>query len=300
MELDKKLRNYQTAFVIFLLLFVASACLNVYFMNNSPADVKEETTTNATELNLNQDYISKAAELERYKGINDSLDKVITSGEVKIGSLEDEIKALQKVVKKDNSQKMTLEAKIKERDKLVEEYLERIDQVVTENNLLKEQNDALTKNLTTNQEKVVQLEGKVNTASVLKTEYVKISPMKNKFMSDKLQETVMARKVVSFKVCFTVLENQVASKGDKMVYLRIIAPDGKVVGTPDTGSAKFKTAAGTEELFTLGKSFSFDGMKSEQCLAYEVAKKNTFIPGDYTFEIYVDGNLTSATGKTLK
>jgi len=250
--------------------------------------------------NLESDVKSKVAELESFRGKNDSLNKVIDQGVSKITAMEGEIATLKKQAKGNSAKKKELDAKIAELNKLTEEYLERIDQLVTENKLLKKENDDLTTNLTKANADKTDLEGKVNTASVLRTEYVKVSPMKKKFMSDKLDETSMAKKVIKFSACFSVMDNKIAPAGKKTLYLRIVAPDGKVVGGPEASSGKFKNSKGEDIQFTVSKDIDYANTKLDECLEYNEPDKEKFSPGSYTVEVYVDGTLTSTVGVTLK
>ena len=119
-------------------------------------------------------------------------------------------------------------------------------------------------------------------------------------MSDKLDETSMAKKVIKFSACFSVMDNKVAPAGKKTLYLRIVAPDGKVVGGPEASSGKFKNSKGEDVQFTVSKDIDYANAKLDECLEYNEPDKEKFSPGSYTVEVYVDGTLTSTVGVTLK
>jgi hypothetical protein len=305
MENEKKEeKNNKAALIILSVLLLGSIITNIFLWSHG-REVETVMQTKVDTLvinntNLEVDVKSKVAELEVFKGKNDSLNKVIDEGVNKINAMEGEIATLKKQSKGNAAKKKELEAKVAELNKLTEEYLERIDQLVTQNKLLKTENDSLTTNLTKANSDKAELEGKVNTASVLKTEYVKVSPMKKKFMSDKMDETSMAKKVIKFKSCFSVMDNKIAPVGKKTLYMRIVAPDGKVIGNPAANSGKFKTSKGDDAQFTVSKEIDYNGAKSDQCLEYDEPNKGVFVPGNYIVELYVDGSLTSTTGITLK
>jgi chromosome segregation ATPase len=304
MENEKKEKNNKPLLIILSILLIGSLAGNLILWNKkNEIETVMQTKVDTLVVNnasLESDVRSKVVELEAFRGKNDSLNKVIDQGVAKITAMEGDIATLKKQARGNAAKKKELDAKIAELNKLTEEYLERIDQLVTENKLLKKENDDLTTNLTKANADKTELSSKVNTASVLHTEYVKVSPMKKKFMSDKLDETSMARKVIKFQTCFSVMDNKVAPAGKKTLYVRILAPDGKVVGGPEAASGKFKNAAGEEMQFTISKDIDYANAKMDQCMDYDEPAKAKFSPGNYTVEIYVDGTLTSTVGVTLK
>ena len=257
-------------------------------------------TLGTSNANLEVEVKSKIGELEVFRGKNDSLNKVIDEGVTKVATLEKEISQLKKEVKSDAGKRKELQAKIAKLNQLTEEYLERIDHLMTENQLLKKDNEELTSNLVKSNACKTELQQKVNMAAALRTEYVKVTPMKKRFMSEKLEETSMARKVIRIDACMTVLENKLAPTGKKIVYVRVIAPDGKVAGSPTASSGKFPVSTGDDQQYTVKKEIDYTGNKADVCLDYEEPEKGTFGPGNYTVEIYIDGQLTSTVGIKLK
>jgi hypothetical protein len=143
------------------------------------------------------------------------------------------------------------------------------------------------------------LETTVNTASVLSAEYFKVTPYKKK-SNDKYAETALARRTNKVEVCFDMLENKIAKPGDKNVYLRILTPEGKVMGDRGTGSATFKKGGSGEELmYSSMQTVTYNNTKQNVCTAYEEAER-IYPKGTYTAEIYIDGNMSGATTFTLK
>jgi hypothetical protein len=301
---QKEPKNNKGLIILLAVLLIGSIGMNFFLWNEKNKEITVMQTKVDTlvvnNTNLEVDVKSKVAELEVFRGKNDSLNHIIDQGVAHINAMESEIATLKKQAKGNSAKKKELDAKVAELNKLTEEYLERIDQLVTENKLLKKENDDLTVNLSKANADKTDLEGKVTTASVLRTEYVKVTPMKKKFMSEKLDETAIAKKVIKFNTCFSVMDNKVAPAGKKTVYMRIISPDGKVIGGPESSSGKFKNTKGEDVQFTTSKEIDYTGAKTDLCLEYNEQSKNLFVPGNYSVEIYVDGSLTSIVGVTLK
>jgi hypothetical protein len=305
MENEKKEQKNNKGLIILLTVLLIGSIGANFLLWNEKNKITTETQVKIDTLvinntNLEVDVKSKVAELEVFRGKNDSLNHVIDQGVTKITSMEGEIATLKKQARGNAGKKKELDAKVAELNKLTEEYLERIDQLVTENKLLKKDNDDLTTNLTKANADKTDLQGKVDVASVLRTEYVKVTPMKKKLIGDKMDETSMARKVIKVESCFSVMDNKVAPVGKKTAYMRIVAPNGKVVGGPESYSGKFKNSKGEDTQFTVSKDIDYTGAKVDLCLDYNAPSKDMFVPGSYTVEIYVDGTLTSTVGVTLK
>ena len=164
--------------------------------------------------------------------------------------------------------------------------------------MLKNQNAELTTTVQTLSDDKSALQQKVNTASLVKTEYLKIKTMKKKALGEGYSETSLAKKVDKFNICFTLLDNKLASTGDKPVHVRIIGPDKKVISQ---GSAMFKRADTGEEVeftSTLFVEYKND-TKKDLCVDYSDASGN-FVSGNYTVEVYVDQVLSAAGGVVLK
>ena len=162
--------------------------------------------------------------------------------------------------------------------------------------MLKEEKAQLT---TSVQSLTKNLETTVNAASVLSAEYIKVTPYKKK-SGDKYSETALARRTNKVEVCFDFLENKIAKAGDKNVYLRILTPEGKVMGERATGSGTFKKhGSGEEVMYSSMQTVAYNNAKQNVCINYEEAER-IYPKGTYTAEIYTDGNMSGTTTFTLK
>ena len=72
------------------------------------------------------------------------------------------------------------------------------------------------------------LSEKVSTASVLKLEDISIEGLYYR-ASGREVTTSRANKIQNFKICYTILENQIADKGEKELYVRILDGKGNVL-----------------------------------------------------------------------
>ncbi len=295
MASENKNKNVVTILAIAL---IGSLAGNVFlFMKKNEVQTTMQTKIDTLYIEkgkVESELEMTSMELDKYKGINDSLDKVVEEGKGQIAQLEEDVKKLKVAAKKDASKKKELQAKIDEMNKLVESYLEKIDQLITENQLLKNQNAELTDQVSDMTEQNKNLTGKVNVAAMIRTEYIKVKALKKKVMGDGYSESSLAKKVDKFKIDFTLLENKLAETGDKNIHVRIIAPNGKTLGggTFNSGDTSNPTEFTSTVIVQYEKSRKSNG-------SVEFAGSD-FEAGNYKVEIYIDGLLSGGGGVVLK
>lgn len=288
--------------ILLVLLLIGSIGYNVYQYTSAKEDhelMQARIDTVYIEKGKVQEELNLTSnELDKYKGISDSLDNVVNEQQKELQDLETKIKNLKIAAKKDASKKKELEDAIAEYKQKYDEALEKIDQLITENNMLKNQNAELTTNVQQLTEDKTNLQQKVNTAALVKTEYLKIKTMKKKAIGDGYAETSLAKKVDKFNICFALLDNKLAETGDKPVHVRIIGPDKKVIAQ---GNSTFKrTDTGEEVAFSSTLFVEYkNSSKKEVCIDYSESSQG-YTAGNYTIEIYVDQVLSAAGGVVLK
>ncbi len=284
---------------IWIILFAASALFNVYQWRNhtTTTEVYEVTKDSliTARVDVEKELGATIEELNKYKGINEHLDSLLAEANGKI----DEQKArIQKLIRSEgNSASLNkkLAVELETLKKLRDEYLDKIDALMVENQRLKQDSTNLAGNVET---LTKNLEATVNTASVLKSEYFKIASYKKR-NNGKFTTTVMSKRTNKLDVCFTLLGNAIAKGGEKNVYLRIVEPGGKVMGNRSAGSNSFKMANGEEVMFTNTVTVNYENKNMDQCIAYEESER-VFTPGTYVVEVYVDGNLSGASSYVLR
>jgi hypothetical protein len=241
---------------------------------------------------------SRSDELQLFKGKNKMLDKLVLEGSTRINNLEADILTLSQQ-NTSGAYTKEIDRKKAELDKVCRIYRDRIDALLSQNKTIKKSNDSIAAKISKTIDEKDELQDKVTIASEVKIEYLVITPMKKKFMSKKFEETRKAWLVKNFNTCFTIMENKLAKPGSRTLYLRIVGPDGKVVGASNLGSGTFKNAAGENIRYTNIKALTYNGSKSNQCMDYESEKEEIFIAGAYRVEIYLNDKLSSAADVVL-
>lgn len=298
MEANKKYMGKLIPLIIFLFL---SVFLNVFQWKTNDSVITEYNknidSLITVRVDIEKELASTTEELSRYKGISEKLDMLVNEANRKVTEQEKRISTMLKEQKNSNSLNQKLKEELAELKKLRDDYLDQIDILLTENSELKKQNNQLNYTIADLSDNKNKLEQKVNEASKLKTEYV-VSTSLRKKNNNKYTTTSMAKKTDKLKVCFSILENKVAPAGEKIVYLRIVAPNGLPMGDRSKGSKGFISKDTREEVFyTASQKINYTNSKQDVCLEYEESER-IFSVGTYTIEIYIDGYL-STTGLYL-
>jgi hypothetical protein len=141
-----------------------------------------------------------------------------------------------------------------------------------------------------------KLSEKVAIGSILKASDLFSTGVFYKSNGEKEKTTSKAKKVEKIRTCFKLSENRVVYKGIKDVFLRIIAPDGKLLTQGDE-SAKF-SYNGQDVLYSVKKDIYYDNKEADMCVY--ASKGMDLMPGSYTIEVYADKNLIGSTVLELK
>jgi hypothetical protein len=294
---QKQSKSTQYALIVLLLL---SLIANVFQFKNNKDDVSARDykidTLETVRIELERELATSDLELEKYRGISANLDTLLNDANSKITAQEKKIRNLIASERNQGKLNKKLRAELEELRKLKEEYLEKIDQLITENEQLKQENEIKAQAINQLYEEKKGLQGKVTTASQLKAEYVKVETYKRK-NSGKYVETSIAKRTNKIEVKMTVLDNKVADPGDKMVYIIIKEPTGKVLA--GTSMARFTSASGEELDATASYKMTYNGEKQDVVIAYEGEDK-MLTSGTYNIEVYIDGTLVNTATTILR
>jgi hypothetical protein len=290
--------NKNKSNLLLIILLLLSVGFNIYQYSSKNTIISESknerdsliTARVDIEKELNETY----SELNQYKGENARMDSLLSIANTDLQSYENKIASLLKSESNKEQLNKKLLEELKEIKKLRDQYLEKIDNLLAENSRLKKDNS----DLNTKVEQIsIDLQNTVNAASILRVEYLNISSLKKKF-NDKYAPTLLAKRTNKFDICFTILENKIAKSGTRTVYLRLISPNGKVIGDRAQGSGSFNDVKSNSQMqFTLSKSLDYSNANANICMTWESVGEKYDV-GIYTAEIYIDGVYSSS--KTLE
>ncbi len=185
-------------------------------------------------------------------------------------------------------------------------YLHQMDSLYRENAELKAENSEMKQTIERVEKKSRKLE-KQQKEIEEKIEQVAMLPaydIINETMrikgSGTERETDKARRVEKIKVCFNLQPNPLVENGNKNVYVRISRPDGSVLFKDKSDEYSFEYQ-GQKLQWSMKKTFKYSGQEEKMCLEWtKLFSDDKFEPGNYSVDIYVDGQKSGSSVFFLK
>ena len=260
--------------------------------------VRSETIKIVAALNTEKDEL--VVNLENLRGEYNTLQ---TSNDTLNAQLELEKQRVELMIEKIRSTDATNRARIREYEKelgtlrdIMRSYIRQIDSLNTLNIQLREETTTAKAEAQQTREKyetLIQttddLAQKVEQGGILKARNVVITGINTKG-----KDVTRARSTDKLKTCFTLLENSIAKRGIRTVFIRVKGPDGILM----TQSQDNLFVVGDEQLvFSDIREVDYQGSDIEMCIFYG-GNNEQFAKGAYTVDIYADGVLIGS-GQTL-
>ncbi len=258
----------------------------------------------AEQMSLDNEYVQIQADFNQFedKAVylkNDTLVQQYNASRARVEQLMEELRRERAKRTSDNAASRAkiqqLEAEIGTLRGIVKHYLEEIRRLGEENEGLRreltsaqEQNVTLTSQVqqtsATNQQltQTVQLARKLNITGLSLTPYNK---------KDKREKKIT--KATKLGVNFTVSPNNTASPGNKTFYIRILTPEGSLLG----GGVSCHLDGATVRC-TSSRTLEYDNGELPVSI-YWNAGGVTLTPGEYTVEVFADGYRLGSRRVTL-
>lgn len=296
---DKRTKTY--LIIIIGVLFIINFALLYNLISKDKILVttenKLEDTTNEKQ-QLDKMLDETETLLLEYKGKNSQLDSII---DIKNDEIAVKVAQIRKMLSKGNITKAQLEAAKGEMAKLrakIASTTHIIDSLSKENLDLKVANTTLTEENTTVKEEVEsqrninstladqnkKLGDKVKVASRLKATNIKAEGIMVK--GNKEKEKSRLSRIDKVKIQFTIDKNEIVDAGQKVVYLRLIGPNGSTVANQNAGSGTFDVA-GESTLYTSKATVTFNSNTGSLVIIY-FDKIPGMSTGNYRALLYCD------------
>ena len=109
------------------------------------------------------------------------------------------------------------------------------------------------------------------------------------------KETDRSSRTVKIKACLNLVENSIAHKGPKMVYLRVKGPDGILM---TENPMQMFTVSGEEMIYSASREVDYQGSEVEVCIYFSNSEQ--FVKGVYTLEAYTTETKLGSADLLLK
>lgn len=225
---------------------------------------------------------------------------------VEVKKLGGDVSELLKVKERINADRQRLRNGNDDLNERIKEYaailLKKDDEFVKvqeENRILLEKNESLAQNQVVLQEvrlvladslsevttKNKDLESKVNSAAVLRARNVEVYAISSKGKV-RTGKNVKSSHVDKMRVDFTLEKNPLTRQEDKVIYVRLLNPDGATVSDPSLGSGVFEYNS-NKITFTLSKTVNYTN--SDQLVSIIYDRIASLRSGKYTLELFSEG-----------
>lgn len=226
---------------------------------------------------------------------NDSLVQKYNEARLKVEGLLAELETEKKNNNVNRQKIKQLENEILTLKDIVKHYLEEIRRLGEENEGLKkeiaevtEKNEELTNKVTQATNENQALTQTVNLAKKLNVTGVSLQAYNKK---GKVEKNITKAKQLG--VSFNVSPNNTASAGMKDFYIRILTPEGTLL----QGGGNFQVDGATVAA-TAHRQVEYDNDEVSVTIYWDV--NTTLTPGDYTVEVFADGNRLASRHFTMQ
>lgn len=302
-QTEEKKKSGNKLFVILSAVFFGLSCFLAYQLYNQKTitqvviQEKEKVSDDYNNVKVELDEVQKA-----YADLNTNNKQLQSELDAKREELAEMQEKLEKA-KGDAYMISKLKKELQTIRNLIKSYLHDIDSLNTLNIHLRKENqekdviiaEEQSKTQKLNQEKQ-QLNATIELGARLKAQQLFADAVRSK-SNNREETTTRSKRAEKIRSCFVLSENPIAKKEEKVLYMKITGPDGRVLSNGVDESNTF-TINGEKLLFSAKKEVSYDNKEKEVCMYF--TKREDFPAGKYKVEIYVDGGMAGTTSVELK
>jgi predicted nucleic acid-binding Zn-ribbon protein len=226
---------------------------------------------------------------------NDTLNIQLASERKKIDILMDRIKKTEAT----NKTKMRqYQKEITNLKSLLTGYVHQIDSLNVLTKALREENIKVKSEISQSKRKMEELSQEKESlkSMVEKGGELKTRDITAVALNNREKAASKARQTEQLKICMTLMENTLAKRGPRNVYVRIKSPDGSLLAQ-SVLNLFTPTAGGPQLIYSAMREVDYNGEELEVCVYY---KDQDFMVGAFDIEVFLDGSFVGSTQLILK
>ena len=279
--------------VVLLMVVVGYLIFQLQKAKNENLEIVEQYSYEAEQMEQNktqleQDYVVLSNDLEgfRLQVNNDSILKKLSDEQKRVQLLLEELRT----TKATNTKRINeLKNELASVRKVLTYYISQVDSLNKENTVLRTENVEVTRKYQEASERVdtlsqrnERLREKVTRAAQLETRNIVVE-----LQSRTGKKTTKVNRADIIKFSLVVSKNITASVGDKIVYIRIVNPNGEVLFTRSSDSFTYENR---NIVYSAKKHFEYTGQETPQTVYWTI--NETLLKGSYRVDIFIDSHLT--------
>ncbi len=292
------MKKSNIAIIVIVIILLAAGCGYLFWKNYQQATEMEEMVEQLTfeKEQLEDEYEEWAIQFDGYgKNIqNDSLAQLLSNEQQRVQDLLEELR----ITKATSARRIAeLKKELATVRAVMVDYVRQVDslsvtnkRLETENQQVRKQYEEVTQKATQLQEEKTQLTEVVQRASMLEVSNFKLTTLNNRD-----RETTTFNRIQKLQFDYTLQKNITTDPGMKVIYLRIVRPDGEVM----IKSEKNRVAYENQQIaYSLKQTVEYAGEEikdTQYWLVEEILQK-----GAYNADFFIDGNLVGSFPFSLK
>lgn len=287
---DKAMRGYRIVIIILSVILVALSAL--YYSIHRQQKIDNEL------LRADRDSIQSdlGRVMDEYDNLRISNDTITASLHLERQRADSLMDRLKKERNWNLSKIREYQSQVKLLRSIAEGYVRQIDSLNTLNKKLITENISYRKEISSAQmraemaeEKAAELDNKVRAGSVIKARDIRLVPL-----NEKSKEVTRVKNAARLRTDFVLTANELATPGNRTIYVRITSPDGYVLATSDQATFSYEG-----ERLTYSASRDVD--YQNQDLPVGIFYNNTgFTAGTYEVQLFCDGFLIGSSEIVLR
>lgn len=285
MKLDFKDRTAQLiAIIIVMALALGIAAYFVFHKDKQISEMQEQYTIDKQELEDEYESISMQYEGFKFSVQNDSLLYKLENEQTKVQRLMEELRVTKAT---DQAEIRRLKDELSTLRKILKSYIQQIDSLNRLNEELKAENVQITKqyNETTRSLNVVSQEKKQLTEKVTLAAKLVATNVSIKAVNSRGRDQKRLSRSEQFIISFTISRNITAEPGERIIYARIMQPDGSVL-TKNTGNVF--PYENKDIAFSSMRIVEYGGEETGVTLYWDI--EEYLMAGTYKVDIFADGS----------
>ena len=294
MKLDFKDKTAQLiAIIVVMALALAIAAFFVFHKNKQITEMQEQYTIDKQYLEDEYESISMQYEGFKFSVQNDSLLYKLENEQTKVQRLMEELRVTKAT---DQAEIRRLKDELSTLRKILKSYIQQIDSLNRLNEELKAENVQITKQYkeTTRSLNVVSQEKKQLTEKVSLAAKLVATNVSMKAVNSRGKTQKRLSRSEQFIISFTISRNITAEPGERIIYARIMKPDGSVL-TKNPGNVF--PYENKDIAFSSMRIVEYGGEETGVALYWDI--EEYIMAGTYQVDIFADGSHIGSTSLQL-
>ncbi|WP_418992819.1 hypothetical protein [Alistipes sp.] len=286
----KSIRGYRIVIIILSVILVA---LSVLYFSIHRQQMLDNELLQADRDSIQNDLGRLMTDYDNLQSTNDTISANLSFERERADSLMTRLR-------KERSWSL---AKIKQYEKevgtlrtIMRGYIRQIDSLNTLNKRLISENVTFRKEISSAQlraemaeEKAAELDNKVKVGAVIRARDIRMTAL-----NDRSKPVSRVKNASRLRVDFTLTANELATPGNKAVYVRITSPDGYVLTTEAMPTFEFE---GERLSYSAMREVDYQNQDLDVGIYYN---SSGFTAGTYLVELYCEGRLIGSSQVVMK